>query len=459
LNSRERQSVYSLASIYGLRMLGLFMILPVFSLYAEGLDGVTPALIGIALGIYGLTMAIFQIPFGMLSDRFGRKPVIAVGLVLFAVGSVVAAMSDSIWGVIIGRAIQGSGAIAAAMMALLADLTREEERTKAMAMMGGSIGMSFTLALILGPFLNELMGVNGIFWLTSVLAIAGIAILYRLVPDPDHCSFHRDVETVPGQFKQILFDAQLMRLDFGILIQHAVMMAMFTVLPFVLRDNLEMPTSEHAWFYLPVLMLSVMGMLPLILMAEKKRKIKQVFVSCIALMIFSELLLGAAHESLFSVALGMVLFFLAFNVLEASLPSLISRLAPADSKGTAMGVYSTSQFFGAFVGGAGGGLLSSYFGITGVFYACAAAATLWFVFAVSMKAPAYLSTFMAHVHVDLRDEDAATEMAESLLKIVGVSEAKVVLEDAVAYLKVDKKLFDQEAITKITGIPKSTLTA
>lgn len=456
MNSRERQSVYSLASIYGLRMLGLFMILPVFSLYAEGLEGVTPALIGVTLGVYGLTMALMQIPFGMLSDRFGRKPIIAAGLVLFAIGSVIAAMADSIWGVIIGRAIQGSGAIAAAMMALLADLTHEEERTRAMAMMGGSIGMSFTLALILGPFLNRLMGVDGIFWLTAGMAIAGIVILYRLVPDPLHNRFHRDVETVPGQLKLILSNTQLIRLDLGIMIQHAVMMAMFTVLPFVLRDNLHLQSSEHAWFYLPVLMLSVLAMFPLIIMAERKRKVKQVFVSAIVLMVVSELMLATRHESLFAVSLGMVLFFLAFNVLEASLPSLVSRLAPADSKGTAMGVYSTSQFFGIFIGGAGGGLLYSYFGINDVFYACAVAATLWFAFAISMQAPACLSSFMAHVHIELIDEDAAKEMAEALLKIDGVSEAKVVPEDAVAYLKVDKQLFDQEAITEITGIAQPT---
>ncbi len=458
MNSCERQSVFSLAGIYGLRMLGLFMILPVFSLYAEGLEGVTPALIGIALGIYGLTMALFQIPFGMLSDRFGRKPILATGLVLFALGSVVAAMSDSIWGVIIGRAIQGSGAIAAAMMALLADLTREEERTKAMAMMGGSIGMSFILALMLGPFLNTAMGVNGIFWLTAGLAIAGIGILYRLVPEPLQSHFHRDVETVPEQLKQICYDRQLLRLDLGIMIQHGVLMAMFTVLPFVLRDNLGMASSEYAWFYLPVLMLSVLGMLPLILFAEKKRKVKQVFIASVALMVCAEILLGRAHQSLLTVALGMVLFFLAFNVLEACLPSLVSRFAQADSKGTAMGVYSTSQFFGAFVGGAGGGLLSSHFGVSGVFYACAAAAGLWFVFAVSMKAPAYLSAFMAHVHVELADEGAAAEMAEALLEIEGVSEAKVVPEDAVAYLKVDQKKFDPASVSKITGIPQSTAT-
>ncbi len=456
MNSFERRSVYSLASIYGLRMLGLFMILPVFSLYAEGLEGVTPALIGITLGIYGLTMALLQIPFGMLSDRFGRKPVIAVGLVLFAVGSVVAAMSDSIWGVIVGRAIQGSGAIAAAMMALLADLTREEKRTRAMAIMGGSIGMSFTLALILGPFLNTAVGVNGIFWLTAGMALAGIVILYRLVPDPQNTRFHRDVETVPDKLKLILSNTQLIRLDLGILIQHAVMMAMFTVLPFVLRDNLNLSSSEHAWFYLPVLILSVLGMLPLIIMAEKKRKLKQVFVASIALMMFSEILLGTVHQSWFAVSLGMLLFFLAFNVLEASLPSLVSRMAPADSKGTAMGVYSTSQFFGIFVGGTGGGLLYSSFGISDVFYACAAAAGLWFVIAISMEAPAYLSSFMAHVHIELKDAHAASQMSEKLLEINGVHEAKVVFEDAVAYLKIDKGIFDQNDIAMITGSPEPT---
>jgi predicted MFS family arabinose efflux permease len=451
MNSRERRSVFSLAGIYGLRMLGLFMILPVFALYAEGLDGVTPVLIGTTLGIYGLTMALFQIPFGMLSDRFGRKPVLAAGLVLFALGSVIAAMADSIWGVIIGRAIQGSGAIAAAMMALLADLTREEERTKAMAIMGGSIGMSFTLALILGPFLNPAIGVNGIFWLTAGLAIAGIGILYRLVPDPLHIQFHRDVETVPNQLKQILFNKQLMRLDMGILIQHGVMMAMFTVLPFVLRDNLDMPSSEHAWFYLPVLLLSVLGMIPLIIIAEKKRKIKQVFVACVALMACAEILLGTAHQSWIAVGLGMLLFFLAFNVLEASLPSLVSRLAPADGKGTAMGVYSSSQFLGAFLGGAGGGFLYSYFGIPGVFYACAAAAGCWLVFAMGMQVPAYLSSFMVHVHNELADIRAAEQMTEKLLEIDGIHEAKVVLDDAVAYLKVDHEKFDQDAVTLITG--------
>lgn len=441
MNRLERRSVFSLAGIYGLRMLGLFMILPVFSLYAEGLEGVTPFLMGVALGIYGLTMAIFQIPFGMLSDRFGRKPIIMLGLLLFAVGSVVAALSDSVWGVIVGRAIQGSGAIAAAMMALMADLTREEERTKAMAIMGIAIGMSFTLALMVGPILNVAIGVDGIFWMTAVLAAAGIAILYLLVPTPTHLSFHREVETVPSQLKQVLFDRQLFRLDVGIMIQHGIMMAMFTALPFVLRNKLGLPADEHAWFYLPVLMLSVLGMAPLVMVAEKRQKMKQVFVGCIVMIIISELMLGVDQRSLIAVAIGLFFFFVAFNVLEASLPSLISRLAPVDSKGTAMGVYSTSQFLGAFIGGAGGGWLSGAFGMQAVFYACAVVACGWLLVSLGMRVPPYLSSFM--LHVEIKREDGICELEARLLGLEGVHEVRVIPEDSTAYMKVDKKQFQQ----------------
>jgi len=449
MNPIERQGTFSLAGIYALRMLGLFMILPVFSLYAEGLEGVTPMLIGLALGIYGLTMAMFQIPFGMMSDRFGRKPIITLGLVLFAVGSVVAAMSDSITGVIIGRAIQGAGAIAAAMMALLADLTREEHRTKAMAIMGVSIGMSFTLALVLGPFLSNVFGVSGIFWLTAVLAIAGIGVLYLIVPDPDpeHCYVHRDAETVPGQLKQVIFDRQLLRLDFGIMIQHGIMMAMFTALPFVLRDFLNLPSEEHAWFYLPVLVLSVFGMVPLIIIAEKKRKMKQVFLLCVSFMAVAECMLGLYHESLIAVGAGLLLFFIAFNALEASLPSLISRMAPVDGKGTAMGVYSTSQFFGAFIGGSFGGIAYGAFGVQGVFYACAVAALIWIVIAVGMHVPAYLSNYMVHLDESLLDDTAS--LTDKLMAVVGVHEAKVVVEDSTAYLRIDKQKFDPETLEKV----------
>jgi predicted MFS family arabinose efflux permease len=307
--------------------------------------------------------------------------------------------------------------------------------------------MSFTLALMLGPFLNTSIGVDGIFWLTAVLAVAGIAMLYLAVPDPEHLYHHRDVETVPDQLKHILLDTQLARLDLGIMLQHGVMMAMFTALPFVLRDYLGLASSEHGWFYLPILALSVFGMVPLIILAEKKRKMKQVFIGCIALMAVSELMLGTAHESKMAVGLGLLLFFVAFNALEASLPSLISRMAPADGKGTAMGVYSTSQFLGAFLGGVGGGWLYGAFGVEGVFYACAATACVWIVVAMGMRVPAYLSSFM--VHVELTEEREAEKLTARLLDVSGIHEAKIVIEDGVAYLKVDKSCFDQEAVAAL----------
>ena len=449
MNPLERRGTFSLAGIYGLRMLGLFMILPVFSLYAEGLEGVTPTLIGLALGAYGLTMAIFQIPFGMLSDRFGRKPIITVGLVIFAVGSVVAAMADSIWGVIIGRAIQGAGAIAAAMMALLADLTEEEHRTKAMAIMGISIGMSFTIALIAGPFFNSFIGVQGIFWLTAVLACAGIGILYLIVPQPspEHCHLHRDVETIPAKFASILKDAQLLRLDAGIMLLHALMMAMFTAMPFILRDQLGIESASQAWFYLPVLLLSVFGMVPLVIVAEKKRKMHKVFLSCIALIMLADALLGFAHGSIWAVGFGLWVFFVGFNVLEACLPSLISRMAPVDGKGTAMGVYSTSQFFGAFLGGVLGGWLYGAVGIEGVFFSCAGIACLWLVIAFGMKVPAHASTYMRNI--GSISESEAERLTGLMRGLAGVFDAKVVAEDGVAYLRVDKQQFDEAEIDRL----------
>ncbi|ATX81202.1 putative arabinose efflux permease, MFS family [Mariprofundus ferrinatatus] len=442
MNSAEKSSVFSIAGIYGLRMLGLFLILPVFALYAEGLEGVTPTTIGLALGIYGFTMAMLQIPFGWLSDRIGRKPVIAGGLLIFAVGSVVAAMADSIWMVIVGRALQGSGAIAAAMMALLADLTREEVRTKAMAVVGMTIGFSFTVALIAGPMLNNWVGVDGIFWLTALFALLGIAVLFLLVPNPDHLSMHCDVEAVPGEFGRILKDGQLLRLDFGIMILHSIMMALFIALPFVLRDHLSIDAVDHPWVYLPVLLVAIVFMVPLIIIAEKKEKMKQVFLLCISLITVSCILLGLWHDSMFSVIAALLLFFIAYNVLEATLPSLISRMAPIDAKGTAMGVYSTSQFFGAFIGGAVGGWFYGHFDVQGVFYGAAMLGLIWLVVAAGMKMPVMRSTVMAHVESDV---DAELLEAE-ILKLAGIFEAKVVPEENAVFLRVDKKLFDPHAL-------------
>ena len=442
MNSAERSSVFSIAGIYALRMLGLFLILPVFSLYAEGLEGVTPTLIGMALGAYGFTMAMLQIPFGWLSDRIGRKPVITAGLLIFALGSVVAALADSIWGVIIGRTMQGAGAIAAAMMALLADLTREEVRTKAMAVVGMTIGASFALALIIGPLLAAWVGVAGIFWLTALFALVGIAVLYLFVPEPALSIHHSDVEAEAGQFGRILGDAQLLRLDAGIMLLHAIMTALFVALPFVLRDSLGFPATQHPWVYLPILLAAVAFMVPLILMAEKRGKMKQVFLFAVGLIGMACLLLAIWHESLTSVVIGLLLFFIAYNALEAVLPSLISRMAPLDGKGTAMGVYSTSQFFGAFVGGVAGGWCYGLYGTEGIFYGAALVALVWLLVALGMRIPPVRATVVAQIGAGV---DSA-ELEEKLLAMAGVVEARVDSEEGAVLLRVDKKLFDRQAL-------------
>jgi len=384
----ELKAAFSLGGIFGLRMLGLFMILPVFTLYAEKLQGNTHLLAGIAIGAYGLTQAVLQIPFGMLSDRIGRKPVIIGGLLIFALGSIIAASADSIYGVIAGRAMQGMGAIAAAVTALLADLTRERHRTKAMAIFGGAIGMSFTLALVLGPVLNNHIGVPGIFWLTAGLAIAAIAVTRFVVPQPRESHFHRDVEPIPALFGRVLRNRDLLRLDFGILSLHLLITASFVTLPLVLRDTVGMAAAQHWQLYLPVLLLSVATSLPFVYLADKRQQSKPLFLLAIGLIGLAELGLAGFHDSLWQITPLLFLFFSAFNLLEALLPALVSRTAPQGSRGTAMGVYNSSQFLGAFLGGAIGGAVFGRYGAGGVFAGGATLAFLWLAVAAGMKVPA-----------------------------------------------------------------------
>jgi len=448
LAAQERRAGISLAVIYAFRMLGLFMILPVFALYAEHLPGATPFLMGLALGVYGLTQAVLQIPFGMWSDRIGRKPVILIGLLIFAAGSLVAGSAHSIEGIIVGRAIQGSGAIAAALMALAADLSREEHRTKMMALIGVSIGISFALSMVLGPLINQWIGISGIFFSTALLALVGIAMLYLFVPDPVASHFHRDAEVETRSLLSVLKNTQLLRLDLGILMLHFVLMCVFLVLPLVLRNDLGIASNKHWQIYLPVFASSLVIMVPFIIIAERKQALKPVFIGAIFSLMLATIIFLSSH-SLWGTVGGLIIFFAGFNLLEASLPSLITKTARATQKGTAMGVYSSSQFFGAFLGGAIGGSAHQLWGIDGVYYTVIAVLLFWLVLAITMKKPTYLSTYLLR----LKTAGERHASVEQLLAVPGVAEAAIIdSEDScapVAYLKVEKRILDEEKLLSL----------
>lgn len=449
----ELRASVSLAAIYMCRMLGLFMILPVFSVYARELPNATPFLIGLAISAYGLTQAILQIPFGRWSDRYGRKPLIAIGLLLFAAGSVLAAVSDSIYGIVAGRALQGAGAVAGVVMALAADLTREEHRTKAMALIGISIGLSFALSMVAGPVLSGWVGVPGLFWIIAGLAVLSLVLLFLAVPTPAVSRFHRDTQAQPDCFRTVLGDPELVRLDFGIFALHLILTATFIALPLILRDHAQLETSEHWKVYLPVFGVSLFAMVPFIILAEKKRLMKQVFVSFVLLLGMAELALFLMNDQALVIGAVLAVFFTAFNLLEATLPSMVSKAAPASMKGTAMGVYSTAQFLGSFVGGIGGGLIYGHFGAVYVFPACALITLLWAALAVTMKPPRPVSSLL--VRVGTLPNGEASRLSHRLLGVPGVTEAVVLGDDGVAYLKVERDLLDREMLIDLLPEPAS----
>lgn len=384
MNATERRATAGLAMVYGLRMLGLFMILPVFAVYAQGLPGPPPGWqIGLAIGIYGLSQALLQMPLGMLSDRIGRKPVIIVGMLVFALGSLMAGLAEDMAGIIAGRALQGAGAISAAVSALLADVTRDAVRTKAMAILGAGMGAAFTLALVLGPLVAGWVGVSGIFLLTALLAICALPLISHGIPAAPLQSVAR------GSLRQTLADTQLLRMNAGIFLLHALLTAWFVAAPVALQASLGMGTDEHWKLYLPILLASLLAVFPLIRWAEGSAgRLRLSMLAAITVLLGASLLAAVGQALALPLVAAVLLFFVGFNYLEATLPSLISRMAPPDRKGAALGAYATAQFLGAFAGGMLGGIGLQLWGVAGVFAASATLPLIWFLFAIGLRPPA-----------------------------------------------------------------------
>jgi len=382
----EIKSSVLLASIYSLRMLGIFLILPIFVIYASELSGrPTEFQIGLAFGIYGLTQAILQIPFGITSDRLGRKPVIYFGLLLFIIGSFIAGVSDQIEGVIIGRAIQGSGAISAVLTAFLSDLTSDESRTKGMAIIGASIGLTFALSLVISPILNNLIGVPGIFLLMGILAFIALGVVRFFIDEP--LGNNKINSENSSDIKTILKNFDLNRLNFGIFVLHASQISMFMAIPFYLINQGDIPLNQHWLIYLPVLAISFIFMVPMIIFSEKKNKTKESFIFSIALLFITQFLFIYFSNGIVGIIIALIFYFIGFNYLEASLPSLVSKLAPIQRRGLALGVYNSSQSLGMFVGGSLGGLIANFYGYQGTFLFCSLLIMIWFILSITMKMP------------------------------------------------------------------------
>ncbi|MDQ8023809.1 MAG: MFS transporter [Moraxellaceae bacterium] len=444
MSRSELRAGAALAAVFGLRMLGLFMVLPVLSLYVRDLPGGDSlAWAGIALGAFALTQALFQIPYGLASDRWGRKPVIVAGLLLFAFGSGLAAWAPTIEWMIAARVLQGAGAISAAVSALAADLTREQHRTKVMAMIGASIGVVFAVSLVAAPALYASVGMPAMFAGIAGLALLAIVVVWRIVPNPPALA----KQAGPLPLWPVLSDGQLWRLNFGIFVKHLTQIALFLVIPRLLVDLHGMPAGRHWQLYLPVVLVSFVLMAPVIVVAEKRGWIRQVLLGCIVLLAVSQVLLILGYTDFRLLAAALLVFFLAFNILEASLPALVSRMAPAGTRGFALGAFNTAQALGAGCGGVLGGWLAMNHGPRAVFVAALVLMLVWLVWARSMRVPP-LSDQREYALPPEVDLDTASE---EIGRLPGVREVAVEPERRVARLKINPERWDERLMLRYIG--------
>lgn len=434
----EMRAVFSLSSIMALRMIGLFMVLPVFTLYASQLPGATPTLVGLAIGIYGLSQALCQIPFGSLSDHFGRKPIILMGLIIFIMGSILAGAAHSISLMIIGRALQGVGAVGSTILALVADLTREEQRTKAMAISGITIGFSFSLAMLIGPLLSKWMAINNLFFLAAMCGLLGIFILFTRVPTPVMLRFHKGNEPVLAGWLKLLTTPELAKLNLGIFVLHAIFTASFVVIPISLHQFVNLPATHQWILYVPTLLTAFVLSIVCIGLAEKRQQVKPYFISGIVTIAISELFLWFEPTNLFITGFALVLFFSGFSLLEAFMPSLISRTAPIARKGSALGIYSCAQFLGIFVGGFLGGWLYGKYRFQGVYLFCLILSLCWLIIAFYMRPQRHSVTQVLRISPSQIHQ---WEIIAAKLRIIpGMIEVSLMAEDNLVYVKIERSL-------------------
>ena len=433
-------SVLPIAALFAFRMLGLFMLIPVFTIYATQLQAATPTLIGIALGSYGLSQGLLQIPFGMLSDRYGRKPIIMIGLILFACGSLLGAFSTSIYTMIIARILQGMGAIGSVLIALLADLTNDKQRTKAMAVIGMTIGLSFSLAMVISPSLTYYFGLSGIFYLTTVLAICGLLLLYVVIPTPPKDVFSSKSPVSAAMFKQVLSNPHLQRLNIGIFCQHFILTATFFSVPMLLQQQ---HLSQQWHFYLPLMIGSFLLMIPFIILGEKKRQLKTVFLGSVLAMGLCQFALAYLSSEWRALSSLLFIYFIGFNILEASLPSLISKQASPSSKGCAMGIYSSNQFLGIFAGGSMAGVLYQYAGSQAIFMVNGAIALFWLAISFYIQPYAYQLTLPFSYDQNAQDP---SHLAIKLKQLAGVIDVVITQEERMISVRIDRSAYTEGSI-------------
>lgn len=444
LTALELRALLGLVFLYATRMLGLFMVLPVLALHAPEYQGATAFTIGLSLGIYGLSQGLLQIPFGVASDRWGRKPFIVLGILLFVAGSLVAAAAEDVVTLILGRALQGAGAVSGVLMALLADVTREQIRTRAMAAVGGSIGLSFALAMVLGPLIASRWGMDAVFWVTAALGALGLPVLLA-IPSPVSAA-GRELGPVPQLLGRVLRDPELLRLDLGIFVLHFAQMATWVSVPVLLEQVAGFERAHHWYLYLGTMAGGFLLMVPFVWYGETRRRLKPVFLGAIALLAVAEVVIARAGAGLGVMVAGLLLFFTAFNLLEATLPSLVSKRSPAGIKGSALGVYSTSQFLGAFCGGAVGGLTAQAFGWSGVFWLAAGAALVWLGVASSMRPPRRLRS------LTLPEGTGRAPGYDELVGVVsGVEDVIHVPGQRTTYIQVDEDTLDSGHLERVLG--------